>query len=192
MESVAFRFNEAEHEYQVDGQKVPHITGLLTVAGWTDDRWYDDDCSERGRYVHKLTADYDLGAVRRSTFQRPEQRHRGYLLAHVAFDDLVRPRWRHIETAAVHKRLGFGGRPDRVGKVFAAHAVGDEKSGAPQKGHMIQTALQAILVEDEVKLPPELILRYAIYIDARGRFKLEEHRNAADFREARRILKRYC
>jgi hypothetical protein len=191
MQSAAFRFNEEEHEYQVDGKRVPHITGLLTVAGWCNEQWYDDNSSERGRGVHKGTADYDLGALSARAIARPGTRWRGWLMAWVEGSKIVRPRWRHVEVAAVHRRLGFGGRPDRVGQVFQAHAVCEVKSGAIEKGHMVQTALQAILVEDEVGLPAEHIKRYAGYIDERGRFRLEEHKNPADFREARRIIRRY-
>jgi hypothetical protein len=192
MLSAPFRFNEHDHTYTDARGRVPHITGLLSVSGWTDEQWFTEESSERGREVHRVTAQYDLGAVSQQEVEDGDHPFKGYLLAYLAWERIVRPRWQHVEVGVVLRTLRFGGRPDRVGAVFGAKAVGEIKTGDPTKGHVIQTALQAILVAPEYNLKPESILRHAVYVRDNGRFKHEEHRNRADFSEARRILQRYA
>ena len=189
MLSAPFRFDELDHSYTDTSGRVVSITGLLAVGGWTTDEWYTEESSERGKAVHKLTADYDLGAIGPRDAV-PE--YAGYLAAHVTLDRIVKPRWRHVEVPAVHRTIRFAGRCDRVGYVFNRGAVLEVKSGAEEKGHPIQTALQAILAADELALPAETIDRYAAYYSASGRYKLKQHTNSQDFVEARKLLAKYA
>jgi hypothetical protein len=187
-----FRFLAETHDY-VDletGAVLPHITGMLKAAGWIDDTWFTDASSERGRQVHRLTADYDLGAL--EDVDGCVSPYRGYLLAHVQMSAIVGPDWQAIEVPLVHRRHAYGGRPDRVGQVYRLASVLEVKSAAPARSHQIQTALQAELVADGFGLPPEAIARYCEYLKPSGRFQLEQHRDARDFREARRIIRKYA
>lgn len=190
MSHVEFYFDAGPHEYTLkSGRVLPHITGMLERTGWIDDRWYTEESSERGTHVHKLTADYDLGAL------SPEQcvsRYRGYLLAHVEAMKIIRPEILEVETPRVHPGFLFGGRLDRVWKVYRQYTVGELKSGAEEKAHRIQTALQAILVSAEYGLPPEAWARMCLYLTPKGRFKLVQHDRRADFDEAYRIIRQCC
>jgi hypothetical protein len=190
MKSAPFRFDEATHTYvDLGGVVLPHITGLLQLAGWVDETFFTAESCERGQAVHALTADYDLGALDPATCV---SRYRGWLLGHVKAMSIVRPTFAHVEVPAVHPTLMFGGRPDRVATDFyGSAAVVEIKSGPPTKGHLIQTALQAILVAPELNLPAEHVLRFAEYATRNGRAKVERHERRADFDEAYRILKRY-
>lgn len=201
-----FAFDANRHEY-VDtdaGEVLPHITGMLEACGWIDDRWYTEEGCTRGQVVHRLTTDYDLGAI-----ERPGEvvaKYKGYLLAHVAAMKIIRAEWRHVEEPLVSRAHRFGGRPDRVGLVYAAQAVCEIKSGAipaparpagsradpSANSHQIQTALQAILVSDELRLPAEAIQRHALYLKDNGRFRLIPHNDLRDFDEARRVIARCC
>lgn len=186
---ASFRFEAETHTYyDAAGLVVPHITGLLERGGWIDDRWYTEESSARGRLVHTLTADYDLGAVDVATCV---SRGRPYLLAHIECLRLEPPTFEEIEEPWVHPGLRFGGRPDRAGRLRSgARVVWEIKSGAKAKAHSIQTALQAILLEQKHGLPAEMWVRLCEYLDHRGRCKLVDHKEtqAADFAEARRLL----
>jgi hypothetical protein len=190
VKSAPFRFNEEQHEYvDTAGRRVPHITGLLAVSGWIDDQWYTDTSCERGRAVHELVAEYDLGAVDLASYAG---QYRPYLLAHAAAMQVIPHEWRHVEVPAVHPTLRFGGTPDRVGTVYNGLGVLDIKSGLQSRAHAIQTALQAILCEPELHLAPERQVRFCLYLRPDGRYRLIEHRDPANIREAHRILARHC
>lgn len=188
-----YYFDGNRHEY-IDverGEILPHITGMLERGGWTDPRWYTEASRDRGTAVHRMTADYDLGAIEDP--REVTSAYKGWLLAHVKMCAAVQPGCEMVEQAKIHPVYRYGGRPDRVGRIFGAVAVWDIKSGDPEKGHPIQTALQAILVADEVRVPAEHIVRYGWYLKENGRYKLEEHPNTRkDFAEARRLIRAYC
>lgn len=182
------RFSAADHSYTVDGERIPSITQMLQIAGWIDDRWYTEESSKRGTQVHKLTADYDLGALDVVSCVSP---YRGYLLSHVAAMGVIMPEILAVEELGVSP-YGFGGRPDREVRAWGLLSVLEGKSGTPEKAHGIQTALQAILVAPKHRLPAEAIGRLCLYWRADGKFKLEEHRSSADFAEAYRIIGAQC
>lgn len=193
-----FRFDSIEHQYfDGAGNELAHTTGLLKRAGWIDDTWFTEEHSERGRLVHSLTADYDLGALDLPTCV---SRFRPYLLAHVECLQIVKPQFDEVEMPWVHPILRVGTRPDRVGRLNGARAVWEIKSGvkAPTRegttAHRIQTAIQAIVLESKFRLPAEMWVRACEYVNHRGKFKLEDHENtkAKDFAEARRIINKYA
>ena len=187
-EPIRFRFDAIEHAYTdlETGDVLPSITQMLLRTGWVDDTWFSEASCERGTEVHRLTAEYDLGALDIDSCVSP---YRGYLLSHVKAMSIMRATVLEVEVPKVHPVLRFGGRPDRVLIAWGARAVCDGKSGAPAKSHAIQLALQAILDSTDALLPPEHIVRYALYWRPDGKFKLEEFKNRRDFDEARRILK---
>ncbi len=190
--SALFRFDRERHEYldPASGEIYPHISGMLEASGVVDDLWFTDDGSERGTIVHKLTADYDLGAI-----EQPESVvsiHKGYLLAHVAAVRTSAVQVLAVEEPRVHPVHLYGGRPDREVIAFGLKGVWEIKSGGASKAHPIQTALQAILVAPSIGLPPEHVARFCCYIQRNGRFKLEQHTERRDLDEAYRLIHRYC
>lgn len=189
MKSIPFRFDADRHVYVAldTGEIVPNITRLLKLAGLIDDRWYSEESCERGKVVHQLTAEYDLGALDLADLQGHP--YAGYVHAHIAVMGIMRPTWLHIETPAVHRIHRFGGRPDRVGLVYATGSVLEVKSGDPEPAHMVQTALQAILVAEELEVPPRLVQRFAEYVKADGKYKVEHHTNPRDFDKAFDIIR---
>lgn len=190
-----FRFDPAAHEYTDDvGRVLPHITGMLERCGWIDSTWYTEESSVRGQAVHRLTADYDLQALDVASCV---SRYRPWLLAHVAAMGVLRPTWDAVEAPAVHPTFRFGGRPDRVGRVFNAHTILDLKSNDKvwniEKATPIQTALQAILCSATRPLPAEAWTRYALYLRPNGKYRLKEHTETRkDFDEAYRIIAKCC
>lgn len=184
---VPFRFDPVAHAYTIEGVRVPSITQLLKRAGLVDDTWYTDDARDRGTRVHDLTAAYDLGGLALEDVVGFEE-HAAYLQHYVEFVKMVRPEWGYVEVPFVHEAHRFGGRPDRVGRVFAMASVVEIKSGAPEKAHAVQTALQAILVAPLLTLPPELIQRYVVYLTPE-KFKVEHYHSNRDLDRARKVLR---
>ena len=189
--AIPFRFDADRHEYTEvgTGSTIPHITGLLQASGWVDDRWMTEESCVRGTAVHELTARFDLGMLDPATCVSV---HRGYLLAHVKAMGIMKPDILSVEEPSVHPTWRFGGRPDREVIAWGLRGVLEGKSGVPAKSHMVQTALQAILVSGKAQLPPEAEARFALYWKANGKFVLEEHKDRRDFDEAYRILRRYA
>jgi hypothetical protein len=189
--TLPFRFDALNHEYlSVDtGEVFPHITGMLEQTGWIDDRWYTEESSDRGTAVHKLTADYDLGALHVESCQ---SKHRGYLLAHVKAVSIAKPKMLAVEEPLVHPVFRFGGRPDRDCIAYALRSTWEIKSGAPERAHQVQTALQAILIGHVANLPPESIGRFCEYVGDKGKFKVERFVDRRDFDEARRVIRTCC
>lgn len=189
MISRPFLYDEATHTYRDAYGVIPSITQLLALSGWVDDRWYTVASRERGSAVHGLTAQVDLGAV---SADEVDGALRGYILAHVAAMQAIQADLEHVEIAAVHPTIRLAGRPDRVGRFWGQRGVLDEKSGAAHKSHKIQTALQAILAEPTLGVPPEHQIRLTVYLKANGRYAVDQWTDTADIVEARRIIRRYC
>lgn len=99
MIAQAFRFNADTHTYYLNGEERPHITGMLLRCGLVDDAWYTEESCERGRQVHKLTADYDLGALE---LARCVSAYRGYLVTHAKAMSIMRPEIQAVEEALIH------------------------------------------------------------------------------------------
>lgn len=192
--AVAFRFDAPTHTYWdlSTGEEIPHITGFLMRGGITDDLWFKDEHAERGRAVHSLCADFDLGAL--TDVAGCDSKYRGFLLAHVAAMQVLRPRLEilAVEEPLVHSVYRFGGRPDRDIRFDGARGVFEIKSGAEDpRAHGIQTALQAILVAEVAGLPAESLVRYVLYVKRTGRWKLIEMKNRRDFDTAYQLIRQF-
>lgn len=188
-----FRFDAAEHTYlDIDtGEEFPHITAMLKACGYVDDAWFTDASRERGQAIHRLTADYDIGALEDLT-SLEDNPFKGWLLAHVDAMQILQPTIYEIETPHVHPIFRFGGRPDRELMLYGIKGVLDLKSGPVEPSHRLQTALQAILAEESLGIPPEMMGRWTIYLKRNGKWKIEQHHDRTDFDHARTIIKRCC
>ena len=188
--SLEFTFDDNAHEYaRLDGRPIPHITGMLEQCGEIDDRWYTEESSARGTAVHKLTADFDLGALEP---ERCQSRYKGYLLGHVETVGILRPEFKQIEEPMAHPTYGFAGRPDRIALIYMLLSILEIKTGQKEKCHQIQTALQAILASARYGVPCEAIPRYCLYLKDNGKYKLERHDKLTDFHRAAEIIRRCC
>lgn len=193
MAGLPHRFDADDHSYTLleTGEEVPHATGMLADTGWLPGKeFYSDDSKERGSAVHKLTADYDLGALELPSCV---SRYRPYLLGHALAMSILKPEILAVEQSIVHPGHRYGCRPDRIWLLSRELTVVDEKSGGKEKAHRIQTALQAICVSVEHdNIPPEMIARAALYLTPKGKFVYDPHTDRRDFDEARRIIARCC
>jgi len=188
---LAFRFNSEDHSYTdlATGEELPHITGMLEKAGLIDSTWMTEDGRARGTAVHELTKQFDLDALDVETCRSP---FRPYLLAHAKAMSILRPTMLAIEEAIVHPVLRFGGRPDRLIILNGVKGVWEIKSGAPERAHAIQLAMQSILAELRTGLPAAAHARYACYLKPSGKFSVEEFTDRRDFDRAREVIQRCC
>jgi hypothetical protein len=184
---LPFRFDKGRHEYIAldTGETLPHVTGMLEAAGLVDATFCTAGGRDRGTAVHELTAAYDLDALDVARCRSP---YRNYLLAHVEAMRILAPEMLHVEEPMVHERFRYGVRPDRVLRMFKERGVLEVKSGGVEKSHNVQTALQAIVVAQELELPPEHVARWCLYLKANGKFQLVQHKSRADFRAAHRVI----
>ncbi|HON93101.1 MAG TPA: hypothetical protein PKZ07_16140 [Sedimentisphaerales bacterium] len=192
--SRRYAYDANQHEYLdvTRGEVLPHITGLLKRGGWVDDEWYTDECKVRGSAVHQLTADFDLASFTRADLPALTSPYKSYLEAHVSLCDLLSPKWEMVEEALIHEYWRFGGRPDRLAKIGGVLTLCEIKSGGKESWHGIQLALQAILVEPEIKVPATQIQRWGWYLQRNGKGKIEKYTDPADFDKAYRILTDVC
>lgn len=192
--AVPFRFDAEQHRYTelATGRTLPSITQMLKRTGHVDDEFFTEDSRIRGHAVHKLTADYDLGALDPA---KCVSQYRGYLLGYVAATNLLKPQglvFHAIEEPLVHPVFRFGGTPDRDVTLFGLRGVTEIKSGVSCKSHPIQTALQAMLVATVCGLPAESLGRWCLYLKANGKFKMEQYADRRDFTEAQRVIRACC
>ena len=183
------RYADAEHAYFLNGVQVPSITQMLKAAGHIDDTVYAEGSAERGRIVHALCADVDLGALDPAACQSV---HRGFVLAHHAAMMCLRPSILSVEQPQVSATHRFGGRIDRVVTINGLRGCLDIKSGAPEPWHALQLALGCILESEDCGIPPENLGRWGLYIKDSGKWSVRVHDNKQDFSEARRILRDFA
>ena len=48
-------FDEEKHEYRLDGEVLPSVTGILREMGFVDDTYFTEDSAARGTAVHRAT-----------------------------------------------------------------------------------------------------------------------------------------
>ena len=191
MTPVPFRFDAERHEYWAldTGEKLPHITGILKAAEVLDCRWYTKSARDRGTLVHAWTMDLDFDVL--PSLQDIALDMRPYLSAYKLFTSIERPIMTAIEVPTVHSVFRFGGTIDRQVRMRKRAGVLEIKTGGVERWHMLQTAMQAMLMSEEIGIPAETLGRWTVYLrklGTRGRFTLEEHSDPADFAEVRQIL----
>ena len=190
-EPPVFHFDPSEHAYSLNGETIPSITQMLAQCGFIKDEFYTEEAAARGTLVHSLTAQFDLGAI--TAPQAIECIWKGYVLAYCgpqkSFHTTYRPQILSVEVARCSPQYRFGGRPDRTVKLWGVAGVLDLKTGGKAEWHKIQTALQAILVAPELRLPPTAVARTSLYLKKNGKWKPDPHEDTHDFDKAYEVIK---
>ena len=105
-------FDEAKHEYRVDGRVVPSVTQVLSEMGFINSEWFTEESRIRGTLVHRLCELWDKDELDPLTV---DPRLAGYLKAWQKFCRAEEMVWLHIEKKMFHKVLRYAGTPDRIG-----------------------------------------------------------------------------
>lgn len=185
-----FHYDEVDHAYYLDGQRIPSITQLIDRGGLVNGaEYFTEESRRRGTEIHQLCADWDMGALDPLTVTSSR---RPYLLGYIAACQALKPTWEAIEEADHHPVYRFAGRTDRVGVVNRLQSVAEIKSATKARHHAIQTALQAILASARWKLPHDQWQRLCIYVKKTGKFSVERHEDRRDFDVAFDLIRRFA
>lgn len=170
-------FDEALHEYRWNGQKVPHVTGILN--GLTDYSMIPADKLERakqeGRYIHRMVeldclGDLDVEAI--EEWARPAYKAWRDFRDASGFE-LILSEWK-----GYHRTQGYAGTLDLLCEVprlkgWKGVALIDVKRSlyaGPVIGY--QTAAYKAIVESD-KAMPRVSRRGALRLAKDGKFRLE-------------------
>lgn len=184
--SARVDYDDAEHVYLLDGQRVPSVTQVLTLAGLIDARWFTPEAAERGRRVHQFaelldTRTIDDGVAFVRDAEIPEEVG-GYVEAYRKMLREVRPVYDAIEQAYWHPVERYGGRPDRgCRRIFSGPGTLELKSGGEAEWHGVQLAGYERLRRRGA--------RWVCYLQANGRYKIRQCTIADDHREFLRALR---
>ena len=189
---MGLSFTASTHEYldTATGEVLPSVTQMLQIAGLVNSDWFTAESAARGTAVHQLCADWDHDAIQDlGALKSP---HKAYLLAHVDAMRKIKPEILCIEQALMHERWRFAGTPDRVVKIYGRLSVLELKSGQAHSSHLVQTALQAMLVSAKTGVPAESIGRFGLYLKGTGRFTFEAFTRRRDFDCAMTVIRKCC
>jgi hypothetical protein len=140
-ELPAFTFDEAKHEYTVNGMRVPGCTSILHTGGLVPRFFVDNEYLERrsalGREVHKACHLHNLGTL--GSYDKAVKPH---LHAWIAFKEQKKfvPRLSEHLCVAYVNGMGFGMQLDCEGLLDGEEAIIDYKIGEVYPHHAIQTA----------------------------------------------------
>jgi hypothetical protein len=179
-EILAFAPSGSVREPQVLG-----VRRVLELAGYIDNRYRSEDALDRGRRLDQVLGDMDRGG--NVGCDAPEDlTHQ--IEQYITFRGECKPLYRGdgIEKPTRHESLAIRGRIDRdVLQMFGYRGILDIKAGAIEPWHRLQTALYWIC---EGCNPDQR--RYSLYLPKVGRYKLVEHSDIDDVREAMDALRR--
>lgn len=192
-----FRYQDSDHSYWLGGVRIPSVTQLLELGGKVKGKpFFTEAHRERGSEVHRLCAEFDMGAL---NVKQCDSELQGHVKGYADAVRQMQPRrfdgkagWEEIEVADFHPEYLFGGRRDRVGVVWERKTVFELKSGVRSKEHGIQLALQAMLAEARYHLPAQMWQRLAGYTTNAGKCNVFEFDDPLDFHEAMNLIARFC
>ena len=163
-------FDEAKHQYKVDGAVVPSVTEILehlTAPGYGKvNPAILEEAKERGTAVHELTEAIDYGMP-------PEEIDAGlamYALAYLRFLSDYDVEWKLIEHQFYEPTMGFCGTIDRVGKIDGRDAIVDIKTtSSPSTEQKIAVCCQTAAYDFGL-CKNKGYDRYALYLHADGTY----------------------
>lgn len=173
----ALHFDEAKHEYSVNGVVLPSVTQIIHAAFPDPYRFarLEDVEFKRdiGDAVHKATHYFDEGDLDLSTL---DLRIQPYLKAYRRF--VVERNYEPIfcERRMYSQRYGYAGTVDKVGTMVhdkGHRVVVDIKCTATVSPLVpLQTAAYSMLLSDTSVVPMQ---RYCLHLQDNGKYKLHPH-----------------
>ena len=135
-------YNDAIHEYTLQGIHVPSVSELLKpVTG-------EFECApmyaERGTAVHTLTELWDTGAYMP---ELADDELMPYMMAYEDFHDQHDVEVIQLEQIVFNKELLYAGRLDRLWRIDGAEHLTDIKTGSKYKQHLFQLVAYAMAIE---------------------------------------------
>ena len=132
-------FDNARHEYRLDGVVIPSVTQILKAVGLSDYSHVPADklqlAAERGTVVHEIIELYEKGTLDESTI---DPALRGYFESYLRAKDagLLPPeRPSAIEKMVYSAKYKYAGTLDQM---YRDNWINDLKTGKPQPEHELQ------------------------------------------------------
>ena len=169
-----FNYDPNKHEYTKDGVVMPSLTEILQSVGIVDASWFNDYARERGTFVHKATALYDMRMLDTETL---DPQLRPYLDAWLLFlfqANIQTPM--HIEEPLFHETLNYGCTPDRRKESL----IVEIKTNKLPWWCAIQTAGQELAIIQGVGPHAPRLRRIGVELHADGSYKMEEYKDKND------------
>lgn len=183
---MALEFIEEGHQYLVDGQPVPHVTGLLqgmhSFAGVPLDVL--EFARNRGSRAHRVCHYYDegdFGADQEEQLRQNWPDEWGYLQGWKRFTADTKPKWLAIEKPVYHHLLRYAGMLDRqgsltVGKRHIPESILDIKTA--EASHPVW-GVQTMAYAHAAGCPKAP--RFTVQLKKNGTYRLLEWKDAQDW-----------
>jgi hypothetical protein len=179
-------FFDEQHEYRLDGVKIPSVTAVLSFGQRLDHipRW----TAERGTALHLASEYDDAGDLDESTVDPLVKPH---LDAYRKWRARTAPKFANIEVRVWGEIAGrrFAGCIDRVIETERGMEIADLKTGAPRKEHGAQ--LWAYAWAYEQMWGWGVSRRFGLYLGKDGAYSERDYRSEQDGETFRRALARY-
>ena len=170
-EMTVLTFEEARHQYWLDGKPIDGLTSTIREAGlgWDADQHY----LERGKAIHLVTEKWDKGMLDEAMVTDEIM---PFLESWIKFRRDLKYTPVEIEFPTYHPELMVGTRIDRLPLL-------DIKSGGPEKWHVLQLALQwsALSCHGMSHLAKTPM---GIYLNSEGKIPKVKLYKASEMREA--------
>ena len=140
------KFIPETHEYELNGKKLPAVTEILKDLGIINAKYYTEEGSGRGKFIHSLCAEADGIEIPllMGNYKGPLN---VYVDAWLRFKEDFKFEIIDIEKPIVHTGLRYAGTPDRIGKIDGEITIVDIKTGAKQSWHGLQLVAYKIALD---------------------------------------------
>ena len=165
-----FRFEEESHSYFYKDKRVPSVSEILSPL--MDKSFMLPEHAERGTYVHKCV---QLMEASVKDWEPRYSELEGYISAYQNYRKVATTKPKAVEEPLFSKKFGFAGTPDLV--FTSPVEICDIKTGTPQAWHALQLMGYAILLGEKLKIDPETINRFGLYLNREGKYKVAHYEN---------------
>jgi len=199
---MGLTFDKETHRYELDGQVVPSVTGILKASGLIDFSRIPpsilEDARERGAAVHAAIHFVNEKDLDVEGFRRDFPKYAGYLNAWLAFCEQ-----RHFvavlnEHRIASRHMRVAGTLDCLGLLDGEAVLVDFKTGSPQDvAANLQTAAYLMMAHEWAKDDAELaaffrlhlvVKRYAVRLKKDGTFAVESYTAPTDARQFKTLV----
>jgi len=190
-------FEPISHRYELDGVRVPSVTGVLRASGLVDFSAVPPPILERARIrgttVHEAIAALNENDLDLEAFYRDFDEESGYLRGWETFlsQRCYRPLLNEVRVAS--RRHQVAGTIDTIGTLDGVAVILDYATGsAAASCKRLQLAGYEYLAREWASDEPLLtdffvrypyVKRYAVELHRDGSFRLEPYTDPGDFRE---------
>lgn len=170
---MSLTFNEAKHEYRLDGQVLPSVTQVIQAAGLIDKSWFDEYSRGRGVAVHMATAMLDGDELDE---QSVDPAIVGYIAAWRKFVTESGFDASFIEARCCNLTCRYAGTIDRAGIMNGRQAVIDIKTGALNPVVGVQLAAYQAMYHQTFNTPGSPPAKtYAVQLKEDGSYSMREY-----------------